>query len=286
MNYPEAIKERFREVFERNLNLSNPVTFNEKLLSMSINITDEELALRSFCADKIKVREYFKEKLGKDIGIPIEAIYSSTDGLGNLVFDKPKMVKCNHGSGMNFVCKEIITNRQLNLLRSCLMINWGEKSFEKWYKFIDRKIMIEPLLDNIRDVRVYCFDGKAKLYEVCCIRNEIKAIFTDDGAKYLRMERNFPENRLTYYDLSWNYMPELKRTRFGFVPDKLDECPKHIDEMTKQAEILAKPFKFARIDYLLSGEEPFCEEITFCPGAGFSPFEGDGDVILGKLLTI
>lgn len=286
MDYAQAIKSRFREVFERNLNLSNPVTFNEKLLSMSINLSTEELSLRSRCADKIKVRNYFIEQLGHDIGIPIEGIYSNVIELKDLEFSSPKMVKCNHGSGMNFICKNIVTTKQLNLLKSCLMINWAEKSFELWYKFIDRKIMIEPLLDNIRDIRVYCFNGKAKLYEVCCIHNEIKAVFTDDGAKFLRMERNFPENRLTYYDLSWKYMPELKRTRFGFVPEQLDACPKYLDLMTKQAEILAKPFKFVRIDYLLSNEEPFCEEITFCPGAGFSPFDGNGDRILGELLEI
>jgi hypothetical protein len=49
-------------------NLSNPISFNEKLIKFKINPCDIDL---SSYADKIEVRKYVKNKIGEKYLIPL-----------------------------------------------------------------------------------------------------------------------------------------------------------------------------------------------------------------------
>lgn len=282
--YNERIKQRFRTVFDRELNISNPKTFNEKVLSISTKLDKNDILLRTKCADKILLHNIIKERIGEDICVPIDGIYQRPEELRGKIFDEPHMVKCNHGSGMNIYCDKYIKESEIRLLSSLMKINWSNRNHEIWYKFIDRKILTEEVIPNIRNVRVYCSNGKAKLYEECFIRNEIKFTVKNGVPSDIGMKRSFDTNRLTYYDLDWNYIPSLIRRNFAYIPETLDAKPANLDKIRSYAEIISAGFEFVRVDFMLSDSNIYCEELTFAPGGGFSTFNGDGDELMYRLV--
>ena len=77
--------------------IENPTTFNEKILWLSLNYRDE---LIKFCSDKIKVREYIKDKVGDKYNVPILKI---TKKLSEITPEKlpnePFVLKTNHDQG-------------------------------------------------------------------------------------------------------------------------------------------------------------------------------------------
>ena len=60
---------------------------------------------KSRYVDKILLREYSKEVLGKDICVPILKIYNDIDEINLDELPENFVLKCNHGSGMNIICK-------------------------------------------------------------------------------------------------------------------------------------------------------------------------------------
>ena len=55
-----------------NKNIDNPKTLSEKIQWLKIY---DSTYLKAYCADKITVREYCKQKLGIDLCIPLLKIY-------------------------------------------------------------------------------------------------------------------------------------------------------------------------------------------------------------------
>ena len=86
----------------RNLNETNLVTIQEKLKYLIIH---ESPDYKSKIADKILVHDYSIKKLGKDICVPIIKIYNDSNEIKLEELPDKFVLKCNHGSGMNILCK-------------------------------------------------------------------------------------------------------------------------------------------------------------------------------------
>jgi D-alanine-D-alanine ligase-like ATP-grasp enzyme len=154
-----------------------------------------------------------------------------------------------------------------------------------WYKDIERKLIIEKLLPNMRDIKVFCVDGKAKLYEVSYIKGRIEySIGTAGMPTLIKQVDSSPNNRQSYYDMNWEYIPDLIRVKYPAPLEQIDKKPLQLDLMKEYSEKLSRGFKFVRVDFIVSDEELYCEELTFAPGGGFSPFKSNGDELMYQIV--
>ena len=74
------------------------------------------------------------------------------------------------------------------------------------------------------------------------------------------------------------------RTKFSALPETLDEKPAKLDVIKAYAETLSKGFPFVRVDFIVSSDSVYCEELTFAPGGGFSPFKDNGDELMYQIV--
>ena len=257
----ESIKKRYFKVFQRELDLSNPILFTEKLQYLKIK---ETARLKSVCSDKLKVQEYFIDVLGKNIGFPILNVFYNADELDN-ISHFPVIAKCNHGSGMNKVFnskKDVILSK--NLFDYWLTLDYSLNSIEPWYRYIEPCILVEPYIVNFQEIKFFVFNGESKVIEIL------------DG------------NAHRYYDTKWNRLPWLQRTFHPSPEGIVDSKPTNLEELCDISNKLAEPFKFVRVDFIIDKDTDkfYCSEMTFAPGAGFCVYAGDGDRLLGDMLQL
>lgn len=255
-SYKETIK---------NKNIDNPLTFNEKISWIKIYDCSD---IKTYCTDKIKVRNYCQEKLSKDIGVPILKIYNNVDDINLDELPQKFVLKCNHGCGFNIIVKDKSKLDFLDVkkkLSSWIKANFAYWNYELQYCNIDKKIYAEELLDeNIRDYKIWCFHGNPFMVAIM-------------GNRY---RENFFNN---HYDLNFNIMDGWYYSQNRNITDAK---PKNFDEMLNYASILSKEFNYARIDFYNIEGKNYLGEITFTPNAGQLNLSKKLDNEYGKLLEL
>ena len=78
------------------INLKNPETFNEKLQWLKLNY---RLPIQTLCADKLKMRDYIKEKVGEKYVIPVLGVYDDVSEIDFSSLPETFVLKTNHDSG-------------------------------------------------------------------------------------------------------------------------------------------------------------------------------------------
>jgi len=263
------LKTAYFLTFFRPLNLKNPKYWTEKIQYKKLY--DREI-ITSDIADKIKVRNYVKDKLGKDI-MP-EILWIGTNP-NDIPFDKlPNefVVKANHGSGTNLIVKnkmELNTDEVSKQVSDWLSMDYYYLEKEWAYKDIDRKVFVEKLLYTDQgeiptDIKLYMFHGKLKAINI----------------HYDRFE-NSHQNIL----LNETFEPfetEVKKTdHFENIPQ-----PVGFEEMLKYAEELSSELDFIRVDFYDLGDSIALSELTNYPVGGFRRMSKDLDEYLGKQWSI
>ena len=252
------VQKQFKESIGYDIDFSKePQTFNEKVQFRKLY---DHNPLYSICADKYRVREYVKEKIGEEYLIPLLLV---TDKLTEEQWDKlPNqfVAKANHNSGPVQIVKDKSKANKKEIIKELnnqLKLDYGIFSMEKYYSDIPRKIIVEEFLeDNIKDYKFFCFDGEVKYCQLIKDRNT--------------------EEIIDFYSKDWE-----KQNFIGIVNPKkpkeknsliVEVIPKNYEKMLKIAEKLSKNFDFARVDlYNVEGEIYF-GEITFCPASGLGTF--------------
>ena len=122
-----ALKKQFKDRMGYELNLSNPVTIAEKFNWLKVY---DSTFIKTLCADKIRVHDYVKRMLGKDICVPILKIYDTVPT--KFPNFKECVIKCNHGSGMNI----IVTNNRYDIPSICSKLKtWLNTTYLHLYEF-------------------------------------------------------------------------------------------------------------------------------------------------------
>ncbi len=253
----------------KKLNLSNPITLEEKIHYLIIHKYNEEYGLLT---DKYMVREFIKSK-GYEKLLP--KIYGVYDNANDICFDKlPNafVLKTNHGSGKVYICK----NKKNFDIETCkyelnesLKKNFAEQYLEYHYSYIKPRIICEEYLNDGQnemplDYKFYCFDGKVECILLCSEREK--------------------KVRLDYYDLDWKYLNYAKEE---YRSNKKHNKPKNLKNMITIAANLSKGFDFVRVDlYEINGKIYF-GELTFSPSAGILYKHTEAAIkYLGSKLTI
>ena len=241
----------------KKLNLTYPQTYCDKLNWLKLHDIHPEYTQM---ADKIAVRDYIKEKIGKDICFPLLGTWEHYDDIDFDALPERFVLKCNHDSGSTKVItdKSTMNHSELkNFFEGRLKLNSYVLGREYSYRDIHPKILAEEYMvpngnSDINDYKFLCFNGIPRVMFVVSDRHE--------------------DCRLDYYDMEFNHLPI---TAVYPNSDKAIEKPALFNEMYVLAARLSKGIPFVRIDlYEINGKIYF-GEFTHFDGGGFYPRKPD-----------
>jgi len=261
---------REKRVFKRLMgypcDLDNPRTFNEKIVWRKVF---DHNPLFPVVQDKIRVRDYVRERLGeKEAEAILVPLYFVTDDPEKIPFDTLPdryVIKTNHGSGWVIPVEDGRAVDRREVVQRCrkwLQTTYGQRRMEWAYRSIKPLVYGEEyLLENGKiptDYKFLVFGGKVRLVFVCYDRfgKPSDAFFDERG------------NRL--------YIGGKREAKNGL------ELPPNIGEMTAIAERLASPFDYLRVDlYSFDGKIRF-GEMTLYPASGTYRYPRYIDDLLGS----
>lgn len=256
------------------LHFNNPRRFNEKIQWLKVYGHKD---IYTIMADKILVKNYIEKLLGKEYVIDTICVWDKPEDIDFDKLPKQFVLKCNHNNGLGmYICmdKSIINKKEIiKELKVGMEQNFYLLGREKQYKNIDRKVFAEKYMVDesgyeLKDYKVFIFNGKAKCIQV------------DYG--------RFSNHRRNYYDINWNYLPFSTEC----PTDKNHEIPKPkclfqlIEFAEKISNSLDNP-PFLRTDFYIINDNIYFGEITFHHGSGYLKFIPDEwDYILGDWINL
>lgn len=246
MYYPVMMNEE--------LDLKNPKTFNQKLQWLKIYDRKPEYTTM---VDKYAVKEYVADKIGKEYIIPTLGVWDNFDDIDFDSLPNQFVLKCTHDSGGLVICRD---KSKLDIAMAKKKINMSLKhdyfyNGREWpYKNVPHRIIAEQYMaDDLRDYKLFCFDGVPRMTLVWSER------FTKDGLKE------------DFYDEAWNHL-NVQRHAHGNAILPIQR-PKQYELIKKLAAKLSEKMPFARIDFYEINEKVYFGEITFYPASGFEEFK-------------
>ena len=276
MSDEKYIKLKWKVKKGYDLNLLNPVTFNEKLQWMKLNY---HKPIFTTLADKYAVKQYVKDVIGPEYVIPLLGVWDNPEDID---FDKLPdqfVLKCNHTSGIGLIiCKDKSKlNREsaIKELKRGLKDDYFKGNREWPYRDICRKIIAEEYKEDesgfeLKDYKLYCFNGEPLFCQV------------DFGKGEGETRQDFTRN---IYDMDWNFM----NIQFNHPndPNRVIQKPSQFEKMKELSRVLSKGEPFLRCDFYNIGDQILFSELTFYPIAGFGWFNPvEWDKKLGDLISL
>lgn len=243
-------------------NLLCPQGFNEKLQWLKLHNRKKEYR---DLVDKLKVRKYIKDKLGKEYLFPLLGYWKTFDDIDFEKLPDEFVLKCNHDSGSVKIIndKTSLSEKDMRDLKAFFDSRMSHDFFyagrEYPYKGINRYIFAERLMkskDNneggINDYKFFCFDGIPKLM--------------------LYVSGRQTEKHEDYFDMSYKWLDIYT------LCTPSPECPKKpesFEKMKKLAAELSAGIKHVRVDFYEIDGQVYFGEFTFFSGGGFERFHPD-----------
>lgn len=272
---PEVICDWYRERRQgRELNLSNPRTYNEKVQWSKVF---DSTPIKTRLADKYLVRDWVEERIGSEYLIPLLGAWDSFDEIDFDSLPDRFVLKCNHGCAYNLIVKDKSKLDMEDARRKITM--WMGENFafkaglELHYAAIPHKIIAEEFIENVGsgdgdlyDYKFWCFDGKVKYIQFLS-------------------ERNTNGLKMAFYDLDWKKQEFV----YSFPLDTKDmPRPENLDEMIAVAEKLAAGFNHVRVDlYRMDDGKLYFGEMTFTSASGNCSWQpAEWDLKMGELMPL
>lgn len=251
------LKHKFKKRLNRELNLKDPKLYNDKLQWLKLNWYNP---LATKCADKYEVREYIEEKGGGKFLNSIYGIYNDPEDIDFEQLPKSFVLKGTHGSGFNIICRnknDLNWKESKKNMKLWMQTNyyWGNREWV--YKDIKPRIICEKFLElkedeEMKDYRIFCFNGKAKFIALDFNINDKE------------------QTRRNLYTLDWQLLDE----EISYPREKGTEIPKpdNLEELIVFSERISNPFPHTRIDFYIINNQPIFSEITFFHQSGMGYF--------------
>ena len=244
----------YRKKMGKDLNLENPIEFNEKLQWLKLY---DRNPLYTKLVDKYEVKNYITNTLSEEYVIPLLGVYDKINQINFDNFPDKFVLKTTHDSGTIVICtnKEKFNKKAaLKKLKKRLKRKYYYLWREWPYKNIKPKIIVEPFIidknGQLNDYKFFCFNGKSDYVMVC-------------------IDRDIGKTKFYYYDRNWQLQKEMSEDA-SKVSDNFNlPKPNNLNEMFEIAEKLSKGFPFVRIDLYNVDGKIYFGEFTFYPSAGF-----------------
>ncbi len=247
-------------------NLVRPKTFNEKVLR---RIVLERGSWMTMAADKYRVRDYVRERVGADL---LPSLYWVTTEPQTIPFDSLPdrfVVKPTHGSGWVRIVRDKSSLDRAELVRTCtgwLAQSYYEMTREWIYRDITPRILVEECIDDgngtaPNDYKLFVFGGRVAFILVTMGRFDARA--------HLLVDRHWNAVDVTFaYSTARRHVPP----------------PPHLVQMIAASEALARGTDFVRVDFYDTERKLFFGELTPTPGCGLDRFDPPSfDRTLGAL---
>lgn len=266
------IKWRYKVEFDRNLNLKNPTTFNEKLHWLKLY---DRNPLYPTLVDKLEVRNYISKTIGEDHLIPLLGVWEKAEDIKWDDLPEKFVLKCTHDSGSVIVCDDKSKNNRketIKKLNRALKLNYYYAGREWAYVNIQPRIIAEKYLNQgdhleLRDYRCFCFNGEPHFFSV--------DLSINDKSK----------TRRNLYDLNWNLI-DAEITYPNETELKVEK-PSSLNLMTELSRKLSRELPFSRVDFYFVDNQVYFGEITLYHQNGLGHIRPESfDKYLGELIKL
>ncbi len=239
------------------INWDKPKNLQEFAIANMIEATKDKPLLRHYgdLADKIKVREYVKERIGKENVLP--QLYGTWDCEEDIDWSSLPdkfVLKTNNGCGTNILVRD---KSKLDIeatkaqLKKWLRFPYGELSGQVHYAQIRPRILAEELYELKgegeklpQDYKFFCFDGMPRFI-----------LYYEDRKVNGHVTPNMA------FDMDWQPIANVVKRP---ISHKIKR-PASLSQMIAAAKALSAGLPFARIDfYDINGECRF-GEVTLTP---------------------
>ena len=264
------LKLSFEYNMNKKLNLENPETFNEKLNWLKLYNRKEEY---TNLVDKYEVKKYIANTIGEQYIIPTLGIWEKFDDIDFDRLPNQFVLKCTHDSGSTIICKDknkfdkktakkkIEKALKKNFYYICR--EWPYKNVKP--RIIAEKYMVDESREELKDYKIFNFNGECKVIEV-------------DYNRFENHKRNF-------YTPNWDYID--LRILYPNDPTHIIEKPKKLNLMLELANKLSQNIPFVRTDFYSIDDKIYFGELTFYHEAGYGKFYPEEyDKIFGKWINL
>lgn len=268
--YRRELEQWYESKTGKRLNLDNPQTFNEKINWMKLYDSSD---IKTRLADKYAVREWVRDKIGKQYLIPLLGVWDNFSRIDFDLLPGKFVLKCTHGCKFNVLVDDknlmdyVETKSKFDRwLDINMAYYWG---LELHYKDIPPRIIAEEYMTTdgceLRDYKIWCFNGAPKYIQ------------------FIKGRATAPE--MGFYDTEWNLQ------EFVYKYPKIvheAERPVRLEEMLRLSETLSEGFPFVRVDfYVLTDGSIKFGEMTFTPASGVADWNPPKfDLVLGQLCDL
>ena len=266
----KRLQKWYKKKTGKTLDIDNPKTYNEKIQWLKLY---DSTTLKSELADKYKVREWVKEKIGEEYLIPLLGVWDSFDDIDFDKLPNKFVLKCNHGCGFNLIVKDkskLDIKKAKKKVNKWLSKDYGYKGCELHYLKIPKKIIAEEYIENTKgdlfDYKIWYFNGKAHYIQFLS-------------------ERNTKGLKMAFYDRDW----QKQNFVYSHPLDKKNiEKPKNLDLLLSLAEKLAKGFNHVRVDFYITNDgKIYFGEMTFTSCSGICKWKPQNtDFYFGNLFEL
>lgn len=263
----------YKGYMNKRLNLDAPKTFNEKLQWLKIH---DRNPLYTKLVDKYEVRKYIADTIGEEYLIPL--VGGPWSSFNEIDFDNlPNqfVLKCNHDSGGLVICRD---KSELNIEAVRKKI---DKSLKRNFFWIGRewpyrnikpciiaeKYMVDESGYELKDYKIFSFDGEPKALFVACDRNS-----------------ETEETTFDFYDMNFDHLPFTNGHQNS---NKKIERPPSFEIMKLLASKLSKWIPQVRVDFYDINGKVYFGELTFSHWSGMVPFiPEEWDCIFGNWILL
>lgn len=261
INDEKAVKKFYKKKCGKDLNLTNPKTFSEKINWYKLN---DRNPLMEKCADKVAVREYIKEKGYSDCLNEVYGVYDKVEDIDIDSLPNQFVIKAAHGSHMNYIVKDKASfdwKHAKKMMRTWLKqdIYWSGREWV--YKNMPKRLIIEKYLEDskndLKDYKFFCFNGNPTYLEY-------------DAGRYSDVHyRHFYDmNKCLLPFCDNDKLPKMEKMPFPIQSDTFEK-------MKRICIDLAKPFNQVRVDFYSVKGKILFGELTFFDGGGSTVFFPD-----------
>jgi len=265
------LKRLYKINMHEELDLNNPITFNEKLQWLKLYNRQEN---QNKMVDKYEAKKYVANIIGEEYVIPTLGVWNHFKEIDFEKLPEQFVLKCTHDSGGLLICKD---KKEIDLKRVKKRFNLIMKRnyyyrFREWpYKNIKPRIIAEPYLEDkkfgeLRDYKFFVFSGNVKLMFIASNRQGEGETYTD------------------FYNKEFQHLDVTSGHDNAPIPP---EKPKNFEKMIQFAEKIAGNEPQVRVDFYEVNGRLYFGEITFFHNGGMIPFEpAKWNTILGNYIHL